>query len=206
LSLFIVFEGGEGCGKSTQAGLLLRKLEREGIAASLTREPGGTALGNEIRRLLKKRRDSTVSPLAELYLFAASRVQLVDEVIRPALLEGRVVICDRFADSTVAYQGFGRGLDMTSVSTVNVMATDGLRPDLTVLLDVPVEEGLRRKRGAGDRFEIEELSFHYRIRDGYLKMAASEPDRWLLIDASLPRRAIADMIWKRVSSSLSSPP
>lgn len=204
MSLFIVFEGGEGCGKSTQAGLLLRKLEREGIPALLTREPGGTALGNEIRRLLKKKRDSAISPLAELCLFAASRFHLVDEVIRPALLENKVVICDRFTGSTIAYQGFGRGLDLTDVNAMNDMATGGLRPDLTILIDVPAEEGLKRKRSAGDRFEMESLSFHCRVRDGYLKMAASEPDRWLLIDGSLPRRRIANVIWDEVNGLLRS--
>lgn len=206
MSLFIVFEGGEGCGKSTQATLLLRRLERQGVPAILTREPGGTTLGNEIRRLLMKKRDPAISPRAELFLFAASRVQLVDELIHPALREDRVVICDRFTYSTTVYQGHGRGLDLEAVEAINSMATGNLKPDLTILLDMPSEEGLRRKRSLKDRFEVEDLSFHHRVREGYLKMASAEPDRWLLVDASLPKTMIAEIIWDKVSRLLPSSP
>jgi len=198
LSLFITFEGGEGCGKSTQARLLLRKLEQQGIPTILTHEPGGTALGNEIRILLKRKQGSSISPQAELFLFAASRVQLVAELVRPALQEGKVVICDRFTYSTIVYQGYGRGLDLATVSVVNTMATGNLNPDLTILLDMPSEQGLERRRSSKDRFELEDLSFHHRVREGYLKMATAEPDRWLLIDASLAKAKIAEIIWDKV--------
>ena len=198
MSLFITFEGGEGCGKSTQARLLLRKLEQQGIPTILTHEPGGTALGNEIRILLKRKHGSSISPQAELFLFAASRVQLVAQLIRPALQEGKVVICDRFTYSTIVYQGYGRGLDLATVSVVNTMATGNLNPDLTILLDMPSEQGLERRRRSKDRFELEDLSFHHRVREGYLKMATAEPDRWLLIDASLAKAKIAEIIWDKV--------
>jgi dTMP kinase len=206
LGLFITFEGGEGCGKSTQAKLLLKKLEQQNIPAVLTHEPGGTALGNELRKVLKQKGDSSISPQAELFLFAASRAQLVAEAIRPALEEGKVVICDRFTHSTVVYQGYGRGLDLTIVETVNSIATGNLKPDLTIFLDISPEQGLARKRSMKDRFELEDLSFHRRVREGYLRMTAAEPDRCLVIDASLPKGKIAEIIWNRVSRLLPSHP
>jgi dTMP kinase len=199
LGLFITFEGGEGCGKSTQSRLLLKKLEQQNIPVVLTHEPGGTALGNELRKALKRKRDSSISPQAELFLLAASRAQLVAEVIRPALEEGKVVLCDRFTHSTMVYQGYGRGLDFTAIKMVNNMATRYLNPDLIILLDISPEQGLARKQSLKDRFELEDLSFHRRVREGYLKMAAAEPDRWLVIDASLPKVEIAEIIWDRVS-------
>jgi len=202
LGLFITLEGGEGCGKTTQSRLLLKKLEQEDIPAVLTHEPGGTALGNDLRKTLKGKRDSCISPQSELFLFAASRAQLVAEVIRPALEEGKVVICDRFSHSTLVYQGYGRGLDLTIVGTVNNMATQGLKPDLTIFLDISPEQGLARKRSLKDRFEVEDLSFHRRVREGYLNTAAAEPGRWLVVDASLPKARIAEIIWDRVSRLL----
>jgi len=206
LGLFITFEGGEGCGKSTQSRLLLKKLEQQNIPVVLTHEPGGTALGNELRKTLKRKRDSSISPHAELFLLAASRAQLVAEVIRPALEEGKVVLCDRFTHSTMVYQGYGRGLDFTAIKMVNNMATGNLNPDLIILLDISPEQGLARKQSLKDRFELEDLSFHRRVREGYLKMAAAEPDRWLVIDASLPKREVAGIIWDRVSQLLPSHP
>jgi len=202
LGLFITFEGGEGCGKSTQSSLLLKRLEQRNIPAVLTHEPGGTALGNELRKVLKRRRGSSISPQAELFLVAASRVQLVAEVIRPALEEGKVVICDRFTYSTLVYQGYGRGLQLSFVETVNNIATQNLKPDLTILLDISPEQGLARKRSLKDRFELEDLSFHRRVREGYLKMVAAESERWLVIDASLPKGKITEIIWDRVSRLL----
>jgi len=204
LSLFITFEGGEGCGKSTQSRLLLKKLHQQNIPVVLTHEPGGTALGNEIRKSLKRKRGSSISPQAELLLFAASRAQLVAELIRPALEEGKVVICDRFAHSTLVYQGYGRGLDLTAIEMVNNMATQNLKPDLAILLNISPEQGLTRKRSLRDRFESEDLSFHQRVREGYVKMAAVEADRWLVIDASLPKGKIAGIIWDKVSNLLPS--
>ena len=202
MALFITFEGGEGCGKSTHSRLLLKKLEQQNIPAVLTHEPGGTALGDELRRVLKRKQGSSISPQAELLLFAASRAQLVAEVIRPALEEGKVVICDRFTHSTLVYQGYGRGLDLTIVEKVNNMATGNLKPDLTIFLDISPEQGLARKHSLRDRFELEDLPFHRRVREGYLKMAAAEPDRWLVIDAFLPKGKIAEIIWNRVSRLL----
>ena len=204
MGLFITFEGGEGCGKSTQSRLLLKRLEQQNVPVILTHEPGGTALGNELRRTLKRKRDSSISPHAELFLLAASRAQLVAEVIRPALDEGKVVICDRFTHSTMVYQGYGRGLDFTAIKMVNNMATRYLDPDLIILLDISPKQGLARKQSLKDRFELEGLSFHRRVSDGYLKMAAAEPDRWLVIDASLPKDRVAEIIWDRVSRLLPS--
>jgi dTMP kinase len=205
LSLFITFEGGEGCGKSTQARALWKNLCQQNIPALLTHEPGGTALGNGIRKALKRRRDDSISAEAELLLFAASRAQLMAEVIRPALDSGKVVICDRFSHSTLVYQGYGRGLDLATLEMVNNIATQNLKPSVIILLDMPPREGLMRKRSLKDRFELEDLSFHHRVREGYLKMAADEPDRWLVIDASLPKREIRKVIWERVSQLLLSP-
>ena len=204
MGLFITFEGGEGCGKSTQSRLLLKRLEQQNVPVILTHEPGGTALGNELRRTLKRKRDSSISPHAELFLLAASRAQLVAEVIRPALEEGKVVICDRFTHSTMVYQGYGRGLDFTAIKMVNNMATRYLDPDLIILLDISPKQGLARKQSLKDRFELEGLSFHRRVSDGYLKMAATEPDRWLVIDASLPKDRVAEIIWDRVRPLLTS--
>lgn len=200
MSLFIVFEGGEGCGKSTQTRALYRHLSREGFRAVLTREPGGTALGERVRRHLKQTGETRISPLAELFLIATARAQLVSEVIRPELEEGKTVICDRFTPSTLAYQGYGRGLDTDAIRHVNDIATDGMSPDLIVLLDMPVEEGLGRKKGKEkDRFESESMAFHTRVRRGYLDMAKADPKRWLVVDGRLPRKAIEKEIWERVS-------
>lgn len=202
MGLFITFEGGEGCGKSTQSRLLLKKLEQQNVPVVLTHEPGGTALGNELRKTLKRKQGSSISPQAELFLLAASRAQLVSELIRPALEKGKVVLCDRFTQSTMVYQGYGRGLDFTAIKMVNNIATRYLNPDLIILLDISPEQGLARKQSLKDRFELEDLSFHRRVREGYVKMAAAEPDRWLVIDASLPKGKIAEIIWDRVSQLL----
>jgi len=203
LSLFITFEGGEGCGKSTQAKALWKKLSRLGIPTELTHEPGGTVLGNEIRHLLKRKRQDKILPKAELLLFAACRTQLVTEVIRPNLQKGKVVICDRFTDSTTAYQGYGRGIDLAIIKATNELATQGTKPDLTILLDIPATKGLGRKQDkTEDRFEAEDIAFHNRVRDGYLKLSAEEPERWLVIDATLPKTEIAEIIWGRVNRLL----
>jgi dTMP kinase len=199
LSLFITFEGSEGCGKSTQARALRQKLEREGIPSLLTHEPGGTALGNRLRYVLKRRLQDEISPLSELFLFAACRAQIVDEVIRPGLEQGKVVICDRFSDSTTAYQGYGRGLNLETIEEINDLATGDIKPHLTILQDVPPDTGLGRKTGTSkDRFEAEEIIFHRKVRDGYLELAAAEPQRWLVVDGTLPRTEIRKIIWSRV--------
>jgi len=199
MSIFITFEGGEGSGKSTQARTLHRRLSRSDIPALLTHEPGGTPLGREIRRWLKGKGES--NPQTELLLFNASRAQLVAEVIRPALKSGTVVICDRFYHSTIAYQGYGRGLPLDLIEAANNIATQGLEPDLTILLDIDVAQGLARKK-MRDRFEREELAFHQRVRQGYLEMAKKDPQRWLVIDGSLPKKEIERLIEERVRQVL----
>jgi len=205
MALFITFEGGEGCGKSVQARALYRRLLKLAISAILTREPGGAPFGNKIGRWLKWTQDTDISPLTELLLFNASRAQLVTRVIQPNLKSGKVVICDRYADSTTAYQSYGRGLDLEMVKTINNAATGGLKPDLTVLLDISAEEGLARKSGKRqDRFEQEDIAFHQRVRQGYLKLAANDPQRWLVVDASQSKVKISQIIWQRVKQLLSS--
>lgn len=180
---FITFEGMEGCGKSTQAKLLARAL---GPDAVLTQEPGGTAIGRAIRRLLLDPANRAMSAEAEVLLFFADRAQHVAEVIRPALAAGKIVISTRYVDTSLAYQGYGRGLDLDRIRSVAVLATGGLRPDLTLFFDLPLEIGLARvvRRGGRDRLESEVREFHERVRNGYLELAAAEPDRWIRIDAS----------------------
>jgi len=202
VGLFITFEGGEGCGKSTQAKALRDRLKQQDIPVLLTREPGGTSLGARLRRVLKTRNNVALSPRAELLLFAASRAQLTQELIRPALEAGTVVVCDRFLHSTLVYQGYGRGLDLATVNEINRVATGGLVPDLTVLIDMPPEQGLARKRTPRDRFESEDPAFHDRVRKGYLVTAAADPDRWLVIDGCLAKKTIAGIVWDRVSTQL----
>jgi dTMP kinase len=203
MSLFITFEGGEGCGKSVQARILYDKLIKADIPAVLTYEPGGTPLGDKINHWLKWNEGLDISPLTELLLFNASRSQLVDAVIKPALKKGKVVICDRFADSTTVYQGYGRGIELGVAKAVNNTATHGIKPELTILLDLPAEEGLTRKSYTEqDRFEKEDIAFHKRICRGYLKLAAEEPERWLVIDARQSKAKIADIIWHKVSPLL----
>jgi len=204
MSLFITFEGVEGCGKSVQAKALYRRLSQLAIPVVLTHEPGGTPLGMRIARWLKWTEGTDISPLTELLLFNASRAQSVTWIIQPNLENGKVVICDRYADSTTAYQGYGRGLDLEVVTAINNSATLGLKPDLTVLLDMPAEAGLARKGARKqDRFEQEDIAFHQRVREGYLKMATNDPQRWLVVDASQSKTKIAQIIWQRVSQLLS---
>ena len=207
MALFITFEGGEGSGKSVQAKALCRRLSRMNIPAILTHEPGVTPLGRKITRWLKWGKDMGISPRAELMLFNASRAQLLEEVIKPNLEKGNIVICDRYADSTTAYQSYGRGLDLEMVGAVNESAMQGIKPALTVLLDLPVEDGLARKKGEKrDRFEQEAIDFHRRVRQGYRAMAEAEPDRWLVVDAAQSRDKIEAIIWQKVSQLLSGKP
>ena len=203
MALFITFEGGEGSGKTLQARALYRRLLQLAIPALLTHEPGGTPLGQKLARCLKWAQGTGISPLAELLMFNASRAQLVEEVIQPNLKDGKVIICDRYADSTVAYQSYGRGLDLEMVKAINNTATRGLTPNLIVLLDIPIEEGLARKGSKRrDRFEQEDIRFHQKVREGYLKLAAGDPERWLVVDASQSKAKIKDIIWRRVSQLL----
>ncbi|MGH7822154.1 MAG: dTMP kinase [Candidatus Binatia bacterium] len=186
--MFITIEGIEGGGKTTQVGLLAAALERGGFSVRVTREPGGTPLGAEIRKLLLHS-SAAVGRFAELFLILADRAEHVEATIRPALLDGRIVLCDRFSDSTIAYQAHGRELPLESVRAVEAVARQGLRPDLTFVLDCPIEVGLsrtRQRRGdaAADRFEGEELAFHERVRAGFLALARADPERIRVLDAT----------------------
>ncbi len=195
---FIVFEGPEGAGKSTQVALLARRLRTSGRSVTTTREPGGTPTGDAIRELLLHA-DVTIDPLVEFLLYSASRAQHVREVIRPALARGDVVVSDRFAAASIAYQGYGRGLELPFVESLTARATLGLRPDLTVLLDLDPVEGLRRVAGRGveDRLERAGLAFHRRVREGFLAQAAADA-AWLTIDATEDAEGIAERVWSAV--------
>lgn len=202
---FITFEGGEGCGKSTQVQRLRAALERKGISVLLTREPGGTRLAELIRSLLKDEAEDPPCDRAELLLFLAARAQLVKNVIRPALEAGTWVISDRFSDSTLAYQGYGRGLSLDVISAANDFACEGLKPDRTILLDVDPVTSRARMRGReastntkADRIERAGDDFHARLRKGFLELAAAEPSRIVTIDAS----GTEDDVWERVWKSL----
>lgn len=183
--LFVTLEGVEGCGKSTQLKLLSKYLVEKGIDHVVTREPGGTEIGDKIRKILLDVSNSNMEPLTELLLYAASRAQHVLEIIEPALKSGRVVLCDRFYDSTIAYQGHARGIEPELVNRSILIATAGRKPDLTFLLDIPAEVGIERATKKGiDRLEKEDLIFHKRVRQGFLKLAKEEPHRILVVDAT----------------------
>lgn len=196
MRFFIVFEGGEGSGKTTQARSLVRRLRRRGIPCESLREPGSTPVGEAIRRLLRS--GKPLNSLAELMLFNASRTLLVEQRLRPALAQGRVVVCDRFVASTVAYQGFARQLSWTLVDSVNAKAMGGVTPTLNVLLDLPPEEGLKRIGAASDRFEDENLDFHLRVREGYLAQVRSAPDEWLVVDGLSPASEVSKQVWNHL--------
>lgn len=236
MGLFIVFEGGEGTGKSTQVKILYNRLRRDKNyrnSVICTHEPGGTVFGEILRRIVTSpeggiKAASTESsqlllvapplgdqaipdvilgptaPRAEFLYFLLARAQLVEEVIKPNLDKGKIVISDRFAPSSVAYQGYGRGLDLALIHEANSVATHNLEPDLILLLDIEVELGFARKWGSEklDRLEQEDIVFHQRVRGGYLKLAEAEPERWLVIDATQSRKRIAGIIWERVSRLL----
>ena len=194
--VFVSFEGGEGAGKSTQVAAVAergRDLERPVVTC---REPGGTALGERLRDALFA--GDAPSPVAELLVFAAARAQIVHELIEPALRDGALVLCDRFADSTVAYQQYGRGVDPAVVDAVNSAATGGLTPHLTALLDMAPEAALRRGGGGANYMEREQIAFHERVRSGYVELARVAPDRWLVLDATLPAEQLTATIWARL--------
>jgi dTMP kinase len=204
---FITLEGGEGSGKSTLAAELARRLQADGRRVVLTEEPGGTPLGQQFWRYLRDPQSPPLTPLAELLWFEAARAQHVETVVRPALAEGAVVICDRYTDSSVAYQGFGRGLGREPVERLNETATGGLKPDRTLLLDLPPEDGLARARlleegdGAGkarDAIGGEQLAFHQRVREGFLEIARREPGRVIVIDATRPAAMVAEQAWRAI--------
>jgi len=187
MSLFVSFEGPEGCGKTTQIRLLAGWLPSQGFDVLATREPGGTRIGDQIRQVLLDPAHTEMSPAAEILLFSAARAQIVHQVIQPHLERGGIVLCDRFADSTFAYQGYGQGLDLTALREITHFATGGLEPDATFYLDIPVSEGLKRKAGGDmaewNRMERKQLEYHHRVREGYLKLAQQNPGRWVVLDA-----------------------
>jgi len=184
--LFISFEGIEGTGKTIQSKLLYEHFKKTGYTVILTEEPGGTRIGLKIRDVLLSVENKEITPVTELLLYNASRAQHLKELILPALNEGGIVITDRFSDSTVAYQGYGRGIDLKLIDSLERMVTEGLKPDITLLLDLDAETGLLRNKGINktDRLELEDLKFHKKVRDGYLQIAAREPERIKLIDGS----------------------
>ncbi|HBT20737.1 MAG TPA: dTMP kinase [Peptococcaceae bacterium] len=190
--LLISFEGPEGSGKSTQAEIVYKWLLKKGYETILTWEPGGTELGKLVRDILLNR-GLFIAPKAEMLLYGADRAQHVEEVIYPALKNGKIVLCDRFIDSSLAYQAYARGLDINFVEQINILASGGLIPDLTLLFDLPIEEGFKRKkRGDFDRIERESLEFHKAVREGYLAVARNNPHRVKLIDASRPLESVAE--------------
>ncbi|HVR44228.1 MAG TPA: dTMP kinase [Thermoanaerobaculia bacterium] len=203
---FLAIEGIEGSGKTTQVGRLEQALRATGRNVVVTKEPGGTQLGNRIRAILLDPQEEGMDPLAELFLYAASRRQHVAELIRPSLERGAVVLCDRFTDATLAYQGFGRMLELDRLRQLNDWSTEGIRPDLTVILDLPEALGLERARARNaaedlhgeSRFEGEDVRFHRRVREGYLTLAEAEPQRYLVIDAS----GDPDAVFERLTSGL----
>ncbi len=210
--MFITFEGIEGCGKSTQINLLAAHLQQAGQKVVLTREPGGCPIANQIRSILLDASNNTMVPMAELMLYAASRAQHLADVIRPALADSSIVLCDRFSDATRAYQAFGRGIDRQTMEALNTLACGELSPHLTLLLDCPVETGLGRAKqrieaSSGpreERFELESLAFHQRVRDGYLQLAAEEPGRFVIIDATASPEQVSVAITTAVISRLGS--
>ena len=197
--LFITLEGIDGCGKSTQTERLLDHLQGEGIKCLLIREPGGTAVGEDIRKVILDNHYS-LSLSAELLLYMAARAELSRRVIIPALLSDQVVLCDRFTDSTLAYQGYGGGADLNWIRTLNHQATSGQIPDRTFLLDLQAEAALERRKEKSDRMESKTLDFHRRVRQGYLQLAVSEPQRFVVIDAAANKDRIENLIWATVKS------
>ena len=187
--MFVTFEGSEGSGKSTQIELLAASLRAQDFAIVTTREPGGTSIGEQVRDCLHDVKNTRMTAAAEVLLYSASRSQLVKEVIMPALAQGQIVLSDRYADSTLAYQGFGRQLDLETLVRITEFATGGLIPDMTLFLDVDVKAGLARRtvgQAEINRMDLQEIAFYERVRTGYLTLANQEPDRWIIIDANRP--------------------
>ncbi len=206
--LFVTLEGGEGSGKSTQVARLTARLQSAGWQPLVTREPGGTPLAEGIRALLMDPAHQP-SAMTEALLMQAARAQLVETVLRPALAAGRVVICDRYADSSLAYQGAGRGLDSAVIALLNRASTGGLVPDLTLLFDLPAETGLARREqapGSTNRIDREPREFHARVQTRFRELAMAEPERWVVLDAASPIEALAERVWSEVSRRLPSTP
>jgi len=205
--MFITFEGSEGCGKTSQMKLLVEFLTRQGYPILHTREPGGTVIGDQVRNVIVNLSNTGMLPRTEILLFQASRAQLVGEIIRPYLQTSGIVLCDRYGDSTLAYQGYGYQNDLVQLRLLVEFATGGLKPDLTLLLDVDVEEGLRRraKSGGWNRLDAYDPEFYRRVRAGYLEMVRLEPERWVVIDANQPfnsvQQRLRDVVLKRLQAA-----
>ncbi len=203
LTLFITFEGPDGSGKTTQARMLAEYLQSRGLPVLHTREPGGTAISEQIRQVVLSTRNLSIQHETEALLFSAARAQIVAELIRPALAAGKIVVCDRYADSTMAYQGYGLGLDLDALRAITRFATGGLAPDLTFYVDVPVDVGLaRRHRGETNRLDQKDLEYHARVREGFLKMAREEPQRWIVIDGTRSVDQVQQEIRSRLEARL----
>ena len=205
--MFITLEGPEGSGKTSHLPDLADFLREDGWNVLTTREPGGTAIGDQVRQVLMRSDNTAMNPRAETLLFLAARAQLVNEVIRPALAAGTVVISDRYGDSTLAYQGYGHGNDLDTIRQMLAFATGGLTPDLTVLLDVDPAVGLRRKKSVGEwnRMDAYQLEFHQRVRAGYLELARQEPCRWVVLDAGQPREMVQSALRQVILARLTPP-
>lgn len=206
MGFFITFEGPEGSGKTTQIRLLAEQLTQDGHQVLLTREPGGTTIGNAIRAILLNQTHVEMAPRAEALLFNAARAQLVDEVVRPALAAGKIVLSDRYTDSTLAYQGYGRNQDLRDLRTLSEFATAHLTPNLTLFLDIDPVEGLRRKRACDgaewNRMEAQTVAFHQAVRQGYLQLARQEPARWRIVNATQDVATIQGEIQRQVANLL----
>ena len=209
MSCFITFEGPDGSGKTTQIQALYSHLQQDGYPVLLVREPGGTDIGDQIRATLHDPQNIKMLPNTETLLYSASRAQLVGQMIRPALQAGKLVLCDRYAESTLAYQGYGHRLDFELLRAITTFVTGGLRPDLIIYLDIDAEKALRRKQAAfrageseWNRMDQKELDFHRRVQAGYLEMANEEPERWFILDAARPIAALEERIRERVKRLL----
>jgi dTMP kinase len=203
--MFITFEGPDGSGKSTQIKLLAERLTQAGGRVLLTREPGGTDISEQIRAIVHDLKNKAMQPRAEILLYSAARAQLVEEKMRPHLAAGGLVLSDRYADSTLAYQGYGHGLDLETLRLITAFATGCLKPDLTLLFDLDAEAGLRRRQVSGcewNRLDDYALAFHQRVRVGYLELARAEPERWVLFDATRDVDTLHTLVWQVVSQRL----
>jgi dTMP kinase len=204
--MFITFEGSEGCGKTTQMAHLAECLRQMGHNILAVREPGGTPIGDQVRNVLLSNKNGEMHARTEILLFQASRAQLVEQIIRPHLEKGGIVLCDRYADSTLAYQGYGRGADLVELRSLIRFATGGLVPDLTLLMDIDVIQGLKRRSDDGDinRLDAMTVDFYQRVRQGYLSLAAAEPARWVIVNANQTQEQVAEDIQRIVLTKLNS--
>lgn len=201
--MFITFEGPDGSGKTTQARMLVEYLQARGYPVIYTREPGGTEISEQIREVILSTRNLAMQNETEVLLFSAARAQIVAELIRPALAAGKIVVCDRYSDSTLAYQGYGLGLDLEALRAITKFATRGLVPDLTFYIDVPVQVGLeRRHQGETNRLDQKNVEYHRRVREGYLELAHAEPERFVVIDGTQPIDQVQTEIRARLSEAL----